>query len=76
VVGVSLTSATLIANQRQSLLLPALTTSTASPAFCLVSPIIRINVTGSTIVYLVVKSPTTSAGTMTFTSQIKANRIR
>jgi len=57
-------------------LLPAFTTQTQSPAFSLISPAIRINVTESTTVYLVVKSPTTSAGTMTFTSQIKANRIR
>lgn len=73
--GVSLTSGTLVANQQQILMLPTITTATASPAFAISTPNATFNVTSNTTVYLVAKSPVTSAGTMTFSSSIKAVRV-
>jgi hypothetical protein len=74
--GISLTTGTLVVDQQQVSLLPAYTTITQAAAFALVTPRVNILVTSSTPVYLVVKSPTISAGSMTFSSAIRARRIR
>lgn len=74
--AISLTASVLPDGQRQIVLIPALTTITQSPAYSFVIPRVRINVTTSTPVYLVVQSPTTTAGTMQYASIISANRIR
>jgi hypothetical protein len=66
----------LVENQRQVLLVPAITSCTQSPAYAFVTPRIRFNVTANSSVYIVVQAPTTSAGTMQFSSIITANRIR
>jgi hypothetical protein len=74
--SVGTASGTLTADQQQVVLLGAYSSATASPAFALVTPRVNISVTTSTPVYLVVKSPQIAAGTMTFSSVIRARRVR
>jgi hypothetical protein len=74
--AISLTASVLPDGQRQIVLIPALTTITQSPAYSFVIPRVRFNVTVNTAVYLVVQAPTTTAGTMQYSSIISANRIR
>lgn len=74
--SVSTTSGSLTTDQQQLFLLPVFTTATATPAFALSVPKVTVNVTVNTTVYLVVKSPTTSAGSMTFSSSLRARRVR
>ena len=76
VVGVSDTAATLQTDKQQVIMLPAFTTATLTPAFALVSPKVPVSVSASTPTYLVVKAPTFSAGTITFTATLKARRVR
>jgi len=76
VASVGTVSGTVVADQQQVILLGTITTATASPAFALVTPRVNISVTTSTPVYIVVKSPTTSVGTMTVSTVIRARRIR
>ena len=73
--GIS-TTAALVADQQQLFLLPAYTTATATPAFAISVPVIRQNVSSSTSVNIVVKAPSFTAGTITYTAFIKARRIR
>ena len=75
--SVSDTLSTLQAEKQQVIILPAFTTATLSPAFALVTPTVPVSVTGSTTpIYLIVKAPSFSAGTIAFTATIKARRIR
>jgi hypothetical protein len=74
--SISTTSGSLTVDQQQLFLLPAYTTATATPAFAISVPRVTLNVSVNTTVYLVVKSPVTSAGTITFSSRITARRIR
>ena len=75
-VSVSDASGSLQDSKQQMLTLPALASSTASPAFALVTPRVSVSVTGSsTPIYLVIKAPTFT-GTVTYTGTIKARRIR
>jgi hypothetical protein len=75
--AISLTSLNLPANQRQKLLMPAISSvNSQSPAFAFVTPRVRFNVTVNTLVYIVVQSPSITSGTMTFSSIITANRVR
>lgn len=77
-IGVSVSDAlgSLQDSKQQILTLPALASSTASPAFALVTPRVSVSVTGSsTPIYLVIKAPTFT-GTVTYTGTIKARRIR
>jgi hypothetical protein len=75
-VSVSNVSGSLQDSKQQLLTLPALASSTASPAFALVTPRVSVSVTGSpTPIYLVIKAPTFT-GTVTFTGTIKARRVR
>ena len=63
-------------SKQQILTLPALASSTAAPAFALVTPRVSVSVTGSSApFYLVIKAPTFT-GTVTYTGTIKARRIR
>ena len=76
-VSVSNTSGSLQTDKQQLIILPTLTTATASPAFALVTPRVSVSVTGSAVPsYLVIKAPTFSAGTIAFTATLKARRIR
>lgn len=72
----STSSGTLVADQQQLFLLPAYSLATASPAFAISLPRFIQNVSVNTTLYLNVKSPTTSAGSMTVSSSIKARRVR
>jgi hypothetical protein len=75
-VSVSDASGSLQDSKQQMLTLPALASSTASPAFALVTPRVSVSVTGSSApFYLVIKAPTFT-GTVTYTGTIKARRIR
>jgi len=74
--SISTTSLTLVDNQRQVLLVPAITAITSTPAYAFVTPRVRFNITINTVVYIVVQSPVTTAGTMQFSSIITANRVR
>ena len=75
--GISVDSETLITNQIQLLLIPALASFSASPAYAFVTPRIRVSVSGTNqIANLMVQAPTLTAGTITFTSIISANRVR
>jgi len=78
--AVSLVPLTLPNNQRQVLLIPAITNITQTPAFAFVTPRVRVNVTTNTAIYIVVQSPIFSIvapGTgMQFSSIITANRVR
>jgi hypothetical protein len=73
--GIS-TTAALISDQQQLFLLPAYTTATATPAFAITVPVTRQNVSSNTPVNIIVKAPSFTAGTITYTSFIKARRIR
>lgn len=76
-VSISDTLATLQIDKQQVIMLPAFTTATLSPAFALVTPTVPVSVTGSTTpIYLIVKAPSFSAGTIAFTATIKARRVR
>jgi hypothetical protein len=78
--AVSLVPLTLPNNQRQVLLIPAITNISEAPAFAFVTPRVRVNVTTNTVIYIVVQSPAftiVSPGTgMQFSSVITANRVR
>jgi hypothetical protein len=77
IASVSDTSGSLQADKQQAIILPALTTATASPALALVTPRVSVSVTGSPVPsYLVIKAPAFSAGTIAFTATLKARRIR
>lgn len=69
-------SPALIDNQRQVMLAPALTSVSQSPAYNFVTPIVNFNVTTNSTVYIVIKAPIRSVGTMEFSSIITANRVR
>jgi hypothetical protein len=75
-VGVSDTAATLQTDKQQVMTLPAFTTVTLTPAFALVSPKVPVSTSVSTSAYLVVKAPTFSLGTITFSATLKARRVR
>lgn len=76
--SVGSTSGTLTVDQQQMISIgPSQFSSySASPAFALVTPRVNISVTTSTPVYVVVKSPIVTSGTMTFSSVIRARRVR
>ena len=75
-VSVSNVSGSLQDSKQQLLTLPALASSTASPAFALVTPRVSVSVTGSSVpYYLVIKAPTFT-GSVAFTATLKARRIR
>jgi hypothetical protein len=66
----------LVDTQRQILLVPALSACTQTPAYAFVTPRVRFDVTTNSSVYIVIQAPTTSVGTMQFSSIITANRVR
>lgn len=75
--AVSNANNTMPTNQCQWLLTPVMATAvTQTPAYAFVTPRVRFNVTVNTPVYVVVQAPLITAGTMTFTSIITANRVR
>lgn len=74
--SISLANNTLVDGQQQVLMIPAISLITQIPAFAFVTPRIRFDITTNTTVYLNVLSPTTTAGTMQFSSIIRANRVR
>jgi len=75
--GISIDSESLVTNQVQLLLIPALSLYNASPAYAFVTPRIRVSVTSpNKVINLMVQAPTFSVGSINFTSIISANRVR
>jgi hypothetical protein len=75
--GISNVSNTLQNFRKQEILIPASVSITKSPAFELIFPIVRFNVTSDTPIYVVIASPDYEPGgaTMTYESSIRATRV-